>query len=184
MGRGLGDRAEAHLTWWSWLSSRKLARIAALSFWMTARSSAMVLAARTLRINCLTEMWPSIVSDWKSILGYRHSVCQCPSRPVGGGATELTGTHDDQRFKPREGGRRKAEGLIWSRVARLEERKAREVVGKSQCSRIYVNCLRVGRCLSCVFGSKLTANAPCTAMPIAAGLGRGAKWPPRLFRTH
>lgn len=38
----------------SWLSSRKLARMAALSFCTTARSSAMVLAARTLRINCLT----------------------------------------------------------------------------------------------------------------------------------
>lgn len=38
----------------SWLSSLKLARMAALSFWMTARSSAIVLAARTLRINCFT----------------------------------------------------------------------------------------------------------------------------------
>ena len=36
------------------LSSRKLARMAALSFWTTARSSAMVLEALTLRINCLT----------------------------------------------------------------------------------------------------------------------------------
>jgi hypothetical protein len=47
-------RRPAHLTLWSPLSSRKLARIDALSFWMTARSSAIVLAARTLRINCLT----------------------------------------------------------------------------------------------------------------------------------
>lgn len=38
----------------SWLSSRNEARIAALSFWMTARSSAMVLAERTLRMNCFT----------------------------------------------------------------------------------------------------------------------------------
>lgn len=45
-----------HLTLWLWLSSRKLARIEALSFWITARSSAMVLAARTLRMNCLTEV--------------------------------------------------------------------------------------------------------------------------------
>ena len=37
-----------------WLSSRKLARIAALSFCTTARSSAMVLEARTLRMNCFT----------------------------------------------------------------------------------------------------------------------------------
>ncbi len=39
---------------WSALSSRKLARMAALSFWITARSSAIVLAARTLRMNCFT----------------------------------------------------------------------------------------------------------------------------------
>lgn len=37
-----------------WLSSLKLALIAALSFCTTARSSAMVFAARTLRINCFT----------------------------------------------------------------------------------------------------------------------------------
>lgn len=36
------------------LSSRKLARIAALSFCTTARSSAMVFDARTLRMNCFT----------------------------------------------------------------------------------------------------------------------------------
>jgi hypothetical protein len=36
------------------LSSRKLARMAALSFWTTARSSAMVFEARTFRINCFT----------------------------------------------------------------------------------------------------------------------------------
>lgn len=35
-------------------SSLKLALMAALSFCTTARSSAMVLAARTLRMNCLT----------------------------------------------------------------------------------------------------------------------------------
>lgn len=38
----------------SWLSSLNDARIAALSFWMTARSSAIVFADRTFRINCLT----------------------------------------------------------------------------------------------------------------------------------
>ena len=36
------------------LSSRKLARMAALSFWTTALSSAMVFEARTFRINCFT----------------------------------------------------------------------------------------------------------------------------------
>ena len=36
------------------LSSRKLARMAALSFCTTALSSAMVFDARTLRMNCLT----------------------------------------------------------------------------------------------------------------------------------
>ena len=38
----------------SWLSSLNDARIAALSFRMTARSSAIVFADRTFRINCLT----------------------------------------------------------------------------------------------------------------------------------
>ena len=37
-----------------WLSSLKLARIAALSFCTTARSSAIVFEARTLRMNCFT----------------------------------------------------------------------------------------------------------------------------------
>jgi len=41
-------------TFESWLSSLKLARMAALSFCTTARSSAMVLAARTFRMNCFT----------------------------------------------------------------------------------------------------------------------------------
>jgi hypothetical protein len=45
---------KTHRMLWSWPSSRKLALIAALSFWMTARSSAIVLAARTLRMNCFT----------------------------------------------------------------------------------------------------------------------------------
>jgi hypothetical protein len=45
---------DTNLTPESWLSSLKLARMAALSFCTTARSSAMVLAARTLRMNCLT----------------------------------------------------------------------------------------------------------------------------------
>ena len=43
-----------HLTLESWLSSLKLARMAALSFCTTARSSAIVFAARTFRMNCLT----------------------------------------------------------------------------------------------------------------------------------
>lgn len=43
-----------HLALWFVLSSLKLARMFALSFWMTALSSAMVFAARTLRMNCLT----------------------------------------------------------------------------------------------------------------------------------
>lgn len=46
--------AEANRMPESWLSSRNEARIAALSFWITARSSAMVFADRTLRMNCLT----------------------------------------------------------------------------------------------------------------------------------
>jgi hypothetical protein len=52
-----GDRSPvfvSYLTFESPLSSRKLARIAALSFCTTARSSAMVFEARTLRMNCFT----------------------------------------------------------------------------------------------------------------------------------
>lgn len=59
---GSGIEEGSHLTLGSWLSSRKLARMEALSFWMTARSSAMVLAALTLRMNCFTEVWPLMVS--------------------------------------------------------------------------------------------------------------------------
>lgn len=59
----------AYLTPWSLLSSRKLARIEALSFWMTALSSAMVLAARTLRMNCLT-VWAC---------GMAMSASSCPA---------------------------------------------------------------------------------------------------------
>jgi hypothetical protein len=58
-GKGSGHElqrrpAATHLTFESWLSSLKLARMAALSFCTTARSSAMVLEARTLRMNCFT----------------------------------------------------------------------------------------------------------------------------------
>jgi hypothetical protein len=65
-----------NLTFESWLSSLKLARMAALSFCTTALSSAMVLEARTLRMNCLTEWFfsPSAFS-W------------CGGRGI------LTGTH-------------------------------------------------------------------------------------------
>ena len=41
---------------WSPLSSLKLARMAALSFCTTDLSSAIVLEARTLRMNCLTDL--------------------------------------------------------------------------------------------------------------------------------
>jgi hypothetical protein len=44
----------AYRTLESWLSSLKLALIAALSFCTTALSSAIVFAARTFRMNCLT----------------------------------------------------------------------------------------------------------------------------------
>lgn len=45
-----------HLTFESWLSFLKLERIAALSFCTTARSSAIVFAARTFRMNCFTRV--------------------------------------------------------------------------------------------------------------------------------
>ncbi len=48
------DFVVAYLTLESPLSSLKLALIAALSFCTTARSSAIVFEARTLRINCFT----------------------------------------------------------------------------------------------------------------------------------
>ena len=47
------------------LSSLKLARMAALSFCTTALSSAIVLAARTLRINCFT--WNTVSSTNKTL---------------------------------------------------------------------------------------------------------------------
>lgn len=43
--------------------------MAALSFWMTARSSAIVLAARTLRINCLTKSLRVSYTDLINTLG-------------------------------------------------------------------------------------------------------------------
>jgi hypothetical protein len=52
---GQVQRAESYLTLESPLSSLKLALIAALSFCTTARSSAIVLEARTFRINCFTR---------------------------------------------------------------------------------------------------------------------------------
>jgi hypothetical protein len=69
----LGKYAITNLTLESVLSSLKLALIAALSFCTTARSSAIVLAARTLRMNCFTEhgqcqlgipLQPSYMSSW------------------------------------------------------------------------------------------------------------------------
>ena len=48
------DNSQTNRTPESLLSSLNDARIAALSFWITARSSAIVLADRTFRINCLT----------------------------------------------------------------------------------------------------------------------------------
>ena len=77
----------------SWLSSLKLARMAALSFCTTALSSAIVFAARTFRMNCFTfrsyhvsAMLPLPDEDGKS---YRSSwlwpnglvgCCNYPSR--------------------------------------------------------------------------------------------------------
>lgn len=49
------QQAVSYLTLESALSSLKLALIAALSFCTTARSSAMVFEARTLRMNCFTR---------------------------------------------------------------------------------------------------------------------------------
>lgn len=47
-------KPKAYLMFESPLSSLKLARIAALSFCTTARSSAIVFEARTFRMNCFT----------------------------------------------------------------------------------------------------------------------------------
>ncbi len=83
-----------YLTLWSALSSRKLARMDALSFWMTALSSAIVFAARTLRMNCLTvgfrvcQRVASCAGLWA--LGRCHlrelmMGCSGPARGPGGG---------------------------------------------------------------------------------------------------
>jgi len=48
------EDTRTYLMFESPLSSRKLARIAALSFCTTARSSAIVFEARTFRMNCFT----------------------------------------------------------------------------------------------------------------------------------
>jgi len=54
--RAVVDQGIRYLTLELWLSSRKLALMAALSFCTTALSSAIVLAALTLRMNCLTAV--------------------------------------------------------------------------------------------------------------------------------
>jgi hypothetical protein len=82
--------SRAHRTLWSPLSSRKLARIDALSFWMTALSSAMVLAARTLRMNCLT-------------VGTFGSAFEVMERLHGQGGGALTRTHLGGSRRPAEG---------------------------------------------------------------------------------
>lgn len=58
-----------YLTLESPLSSLKLALIAALSFCTTARSSAMVLEARTLRMNCFTIGCQLLVIEGYDIVG-------------------------------------------------------------------------------------------------------------------
>lgn len=85
----------------------------ALSFWMTARSSAMVFAARTFRMNCLTEMWPSSVSDFRSML----AALRC-EQGVGVvlSRVELTGGHDG-KVQPHEGTLGPSKGCSGSRVA-------------------------------------------------------------------
>jgi hypothetical protein len=94
IGHAREDRAASpYLTLWSALSSLKLARIEALSFWMTARSSAMVFAARTFRMNCFTARVGSKVSG-----GAGRGACGL-FRELG----ELTRTHDDSRKKPTMG---------------------------------------------------------------------------------
>jgi len=52
------------LTFESPLSSLKLALMAALSFCTTARSSAIVFDARTLRMNCFTVEYQSLLVSW------------------------------------------------------------------------------------------------------------------------
>lgn len=91
----------------SWPSSRKLALMAALSFCTTALSSAIVLAARTLRMNCLTaheriserrgvhrggfaygSSWhrvartPGPVNGWSNATGSAWRLVQCACRVV------------------------------------------------------------------------------------------------------
>ena len=63
---------DPHLILASPLSSLKLALIAALSFCTTARSSAMVFEARTLRMNCFTRVNQQVA--WRfARIAYRSS---------------------------------------------------------------------------------------------------------------
>lgn len=68
--RPSGCNSTTHLTFESWLSFLKLERIAALSFCTTARSSAIVFAARTFRMNCFTmffqHMHTAVRDAWRT----------------------------------------------------------------------------------------------------------------------
>ena len=109
-----------YLTPWSALSSLKLARMDALSFWMTALSSAMVFAARTLRMNCLTA-GSGEVSHWVAVLiSVWRAECEGAGR---GRAATLTGAHDGDGSGP--------QGGLEAKYVQIGEQAARgEVAGR------------------------------------------------------
>ena len=109
-----------YLTPWSALSSLKLARMDALSFWMTALSSAMVFAARTLRMNCLTAGSEGGQPPGRCA----HLGLAGGMRGAGWGrAVTLTGAHDGDGSGP--------QGGLEAKYVQIGEQAARgEVAGR------------------------------------------------------
>lgn len=120
--------AEANRMPESWLSSRNEARIAALSFWITARSSAMVFADRTLRMNCLT-------------VDRLDCVVRMHLRGEEGRRAALTGRHGDQR-DPRRG----EEGRY------SMERKGQSQVQVDEPSTALIKPMKQKKCQGCWSG--------------------------------
>lgn len=129
-----------HLTPESWLSSLKLALMAALSFWTTARSSAMVFAARTLRMNCFTSHISASRPDREAWRAGIHEVIVAVARTPPGQSVE--------NHQLRRGG---AGGEGCSGVGRAGGRSRKSVVTR---------CCNGGR----LFGAPALHPKPAAAM--------------------
>ncbi len=88
ISRCASRKVTSYLTPGSPLSSLKLVRIAALSFWITALSSAIVFAARTLRMNCFTEIRISHIQFLAASMSHKSSLASASGSP--GGSARLT----------------------------------------------------------------------------------------------